>query len=166
MRLLHQRLPALWRVTRNIGLIDSILLECCPSQQTSSKPQLRSQTASRQPVRIVLPPIQRARRPQHHVVVKQKQQQQSLPDWAEVYSRQVRSLPQGVVALHNLLRAVEHLLTKADNCGHHSGVMKAYLGLGLIDITSQAWQQRTAQLQEQQDKVSRVEGSYSARGQA
>jgi hypothetical protein len=85
--------------------------------------------------------------------MQQGQQQQSLPAWAEVYSRQVRSLPQGVTALHNLLRAVEHLLTKADNCGHHSGVMKAYLGLGLIDITSQAWKQRTAQLQEQQDKV-------------
>lgn len=143
-------------MTLNFGLIDSSLLECCPSRQTSAKPQLRSQTASRQPVRIVLPPIQRAPRPQRQGVVQQGQQQQSLPAWAEVYSRQVRSLPQGVTALHNLLRAVEHLLTKADNCGHHSGVMKAYLGLGLVDITSQAWKQHTAQLQEQQDKVRRA----------
>lgn len=83
----------------------------------------------------------------------QQQQHQQFPAWAERYRRQVRSLPQGVAALHKLLHSVEHLLQKAEHCGSHSGVMKAYLGLGLVDLTSQAWQQRMAQLQEQQSKV-------------
>lgn len=109
-----------------------------------------------QQARVVqLPPIQRAPRPQQQAV-QQYQQHVEFPAWAERYRRQVRSLPQGVTALYNLLHAVEHLLLKAEHCGSHSGVMKAYLGLGLVDLTSQAWQKRSAQLQEQEKQVRTV----------
>jgi hypothetical protein len=121
--------------------------------QVLSKPQRRQQTL-RQPSRVVqLPPIQRARKPQQQQAVQQHQQHVEFPAWADRYRRQVRSLPQGMAPLHNLLHSVDRLLQRAENCGSHSGVMKSYLGLGLIDLTSQAWQQRSAQLQEQQNKV-------------
>jgi hypothetical protein len=99
-----------------------------------------------------LRPIYRAPRPAWQVL-EQQQDAAALPDWAEVYRRQVGSLPQGLTALRSLLRAVEHLMHRAEHCGSHSGVMQAYLNLGLIDLTSQAWQHRSAQLQEYQHTV-------------
>jgi hypothetical protein len=130
----------------------------------ASKPLLCSQGSKQQRTSLAVPqqqqqqhqnsivPLYRAPRPQWQMAVQQQQHTQ-FPAWAERYRRQVRSLPQGVAALHNLLHSVEHLLQKAEHCGSHSGVMKAYLGLGLVDLTSQAWQQCMAQLQEQQSKV-------------
>jgi hypothetical protein len=123
----------------------------CP--QVISKPQ-RVQQTLRQPYHAVqLPPIQRARKPQQQQAVQQHQQHLEFPAWADRYRRQVRSLPQGMAPLHNLLHSVDRLLQRAEHCGSHSGVMKAYLGLGLIDLTSQAWQQRLARLHELKDKV-------------
>lgn len=103
-----------------------------------------------------LRPIQRAPRPARQLpsAAGEQQQHDPLADWAEAFRRQVRALPQGPAALHNLLRAVDHLLHRAENCGSHSGVMKAYLSLGLVDLTAQAWQQHTEQLQQQQHTVS------------
>lgn len=107
-----------------------------------------------------LRPIYRAPRPAWQVH-EQQQDAAALPDWAEVYRRQVGSLPQGLTALRSLLRAVEHLMHRAEHCGSHSGVMQAYLNLGLIDLTSQAWQQRSAQLQEYQHTVSVIAAAGS-----
>lgn len=100
-------------------------------------------------------PFQRAPRPQwtRQVISQQQQQQHKLSEWSHRFQRQVRALPQGKTALINLLQAVEALLAKAEHCGSHSAVMKAYLCLGLVDITSQAWQERAAQLEDAQDKV-------------
>lgn len=158
----------LWKVQASVwtclvGLTCLIALTirlCSLSQVVHNKPQ-RVQQIQRQPSRVVqLPPIQRARRPQQQLVV-QHQQHVEFPAWAERYRRQVRSLPQGVAALHNLLHAVDRLLQRAEHCGSHNGVMKAFLGLGLIDLTSQAWQQRSVQLQEQQNKVRLVVAAHT-----
>lgn len=128
---------------------------CAPlsSLQTVSRPQ-RVQSVSWKQQRIAqVPSLQRAPRQQHVVQQQQCQRADALPAWAERFRRQVRALPQGQAALYNLLHAVEHLLQKAQHCGEHSGVMRAYLALGLIDVTSRAWQQRSAQLADMKNKV-------------
>lgn len=71
---------------------------------------------------------------------------EDLPPWAGRFRRQLHALPQGEEALVRLLAAVDGLLVKAQHCGPHSAVLRAYITLGTIDLVAQAWQQRTAEL--------------------
>jgi hypothetical protein len=81
-----------------------------------------------------------------------------LPYWARQFLRQVQTLPQGKLALHQLLSTVQRLMDKAATLSRrsHSQVIKAYLLLAAVDISEKAWKQRSLELQLSQEKLAHV----------
>eukprot|EP00775_Hariotina_reticulata_P002744 gene2744-3038_t len=82
----------------------------------------------------------------------------SLPHWARRFLRQVKTLPQGKLALHQLLISVQRLMDKSAAVPdqQHSKVIKAYLLLAVVDIVERAWRCRSQQLHLYQGKLAHV----------